>query len=182
MLRLFRRLSLTAAATSVVLTAAALAADDFKICVDDSGDVAIEACSRVVTSGSSSRAQVIEGYRNRGVEWYVKKEYDKAIADATTAISMAKDHSPSYYLRFKAYQQKGDEVRARADLEQAIRTDFNLEAYVARAQIKEEAGDVPGAIADYKKALAKRKPKYDYLGAEKFLDTAKDAVARLSKR
>ena len=180
MLKLFQRVSMIVVAASLALAAAAHAADDFKICVDESGDVAIDACTRVIGSGRAPRAQVIESYRNRGVEWFIKKEYDKAIADATAAIKLAKDHSPSYYLRFRSYEAKGDEEHAKADLEQAISTDFNVEAYYSRGERKEKAGDTKGAIADYKAALENRKQKYDYITQQGFRDRASEALKRLS--
>ena len=175
----FSWLASSFAVASLMLATAALAADDFDVCVNESGTVAIDACTRVIMKGTK-RGQVIEAYRNRGVEWYFKKDYDHAIADATAAIKMQADHSPSYYLRYKAWQQKGDEDKSLADLEAAIRTDFNPEAYAARGEYKEKKGDVAGALADYKAALEKKKQKWDYIGQDKYIEEAREALKRLS--
>ena len=137
MARLFWHVSSLAAAC-LMFAAAAIAADDFDLCVHESGAVAIDACTRVIKSGRFQRTQVIEAYRNRGVEWYLKNDYDRAIADASSAIKLAADHSPSYYLRAKAWQKKGDQQKYLDDLEAAIRTDFQPTAYVARAEEKEK--------------------------------------------
>jgi tetratricopeptide (TPR) repeat protein len=180
-LRSLRHIALVSA-VSLALAAVA-ATDDFKTCVYDSGDVAIAACGRVIANpGSFTRGQVVEAYRDRGVEWYLKKDYDKAIDDASAAIRMDDGHSPSYYLRFKAWQQKGDEEHARADLDRAIKSDFNVEAFVARAEYREKSGDIAGAIADYKAALATRKSKYDYIGVDKVRDHAREELKRLSAK
>ena len=45
----------------------ALAATDPEICLDDSGDVAIEACNRVINSGRYSTEEVATAYINRGL-------------------------------------------------------------------------------------------------------------------
>ena len=46
-------------------------------------------------------------YNNRGIDFRNKGEYQKAVEDYTTAISIKKDHADYYYNRAIAYKLMG---------------------------------------------------------------------------
>ena len=95
-------------------------ADDSDACFRELGDVAIAACSRVIDSRKSTRSNRIEAYASRGQEWYLKHDYDKAIADFGCAIDLnprglaqyGSGAILAYGNRGNAYNEKGDAKRA----------------------------------------------------------------------
>jgi tetratricopeptide (TPR) repeat protein len=132
------------------------AADDRDVCRVESGDVAIEACNRVINSGRFSGQSLIDAYINRGQEYYLKKDYDRAISDATQAIRLnAKTAILAYGNRGNAWSAKSDQDNAIKDYSQALKLDANYTAaYTGRAMEWERKGDIKRALADYKAALA----------------------------
>jgi tetratricopeptide (TPR) repeat protein len=75
------------------------AADDKTICAEQPGDVAIAACSRAITSGRYKGHALATVYGNRGVEWKLKKEYDRALADQSEAIRIDAAFADAFYNR-----------------------------------------------------------------------------------
>jgi tetratricopeptide (TPR) repeat protein len=134
---------------------AAALADDRKTCQAESGNVAIEACNRVINSGRYRSDEVADAYINRGQEYYVKKEYDQAVEDATQAIRLnPKGSILAFGNRANALAMKGEHQRAIEDYTQAIKLDRNYAAaYTGRGLERQKIDDVRGAIADYKAAL-----------------------------
>ena len=53
--------------------------------------------------------------------YYVKGEYDRAIADASEAIRLDPKYARAYCIRGEAYRMKGDFDRAIANLTEALR-------------------------------------------------------------
>lgn len=74
--------------TAISGTLSPAVAEDSDACFRESGDVAIAACSRIIDSRKSNRANRVEAYASRGQEWYAKHDYDKAIADFNRAIDL----------------------------------------------------------------------------------------------
>jgi Tfp pilus assembly protein PilF len=62
----------------------------------------------------------LEQYISRGMDYYDKKDYDKAIADFTEIIRLWPQHEPAYYCRGLAYYDKKDYDRAIADFDHAL--------------------------------------------------------------
>jgi tetratricopeptide (TPR) repeat protein len=140
---------------ALAVTAGAALADDSEICRVQSGQVAIEACNRVINSGSSTRQQVIDAYINRGQEYYTAKDYDRAIADFDTAIDMGPREPIAYGNRGNCWYVKKDYDRAIADYTQAINIERSYTAaYTGRAMAEEAKGDITSARADYRAALS----------------------------
>src|SRR5262249_53633294 len=117
---MFRTVFCVAAAlfTFGVATVSA-AADDRATCGKSSGDELIAACSRVLARDPREAV----AYHNRGVAYYLKHDYDRAIADYDQAIRLDPKYASAYHERGKAYRAKGDYDRLMADLDQAIRLD-----------------------------------------------------------
>jgi tetratricopeptide (TPR) repeat protein len=97
------------------------AADDSKICAKESGEIAIEACSRAIKSGRYKGRDLARQYMYRGVEQGLKKDYDLALADYGEALRIDKKHSDAFYNRCVLYNVKEDYDRALADCSQAVK-------------------------------------------------------------
>lgn len=151
------RLCVGAALFLLAAAAPGLAAEDPEICRAESGDTAIEACNRVINSGKHPQGVVATAYVNRGQEWYIKKENDKALADFTAAIKLNKgpDIALAFGNRANVLRRKDQKEAAIADYSKAIGMvkDYTA-AYVGRGLCYEDTGRKDLAIADYKKALA----------------------------
>jgi lipoprotein NlpI len=135
-------------------------ADDKKTCANESGDVAIAACSRAIASGRYRGSNLAELYTNRGVEWRAKGDNDRAIADYTEAISLDPKYAVAYNNRGLAWSAKGDLDRAIADYDSAIQLDpKNALAYDNRGKAWKDKGNYERAIADYNEVI-RLDPKY----------------------
>jgi tetratricopeptide (TPR) repeat protein len=93
-------------------------------------------------------------HNNRGFTYYLKGNYDRAIEDATTALTLDVREKHAYDTRGRAYLATGNYERALADFNQAIAIDTAyLPAFVGRGKTYEAMGDRDRAIEDYNKAL-----------------------------
>jgi tetratricopeptide (TPR) repeat protein len=137
-------------------------AEDSDACFRESGDVAIAACSRIIDSRKSNRANRVEAYASRGQEWYAKHDYDKAIADFNRAIDLNPKGLAEYGTgailaygnRGNAYNEKGDAKRAIENYTMAIAIDPKYTAsYTSRGLQYEKLGDLEKARADFNAAL-----------------------------
>jgi len=145
-------------ATLFVVTGPALVsraiADDFATCRDASGDAAIAACTRAISSGRLNVHDLAVTYYNRSGEYGRKGDIDRAIADSTEAIRLAPHYPAALTNRGTAYHAKGDDDRAIADFNEAIRLDPTYEdAFVNRANAFQAKGDTDRAIADLTEAI-----------------------------
>jgi tetratricopeptide (TPR) repeat protein len=125
-------------------------ADDGEICVRGSGDVAIKACTRALSSGRYDRRNLAITYSNRANQLERKGEYDKAIADHNTAIRTDPTYAAGYMHRGNAYARHGEFDRAIADQSEAIRLNpKDADAYYNRGYTYSHVGDHERAIVDY---------------------------------
>jgi tetratricopeptide (TPR) repeat protein len=97
------------------------AADDSKICAKESGEIAIEACSRAIKSGRYKGRDLARQYMYRGVEQGLKHDYDLALADYSEAVRIDKKYADAFYNRCVVYNLKEDYDRALADCSQAVK-------------------------------------------------------------
>jgi tetratricopeptide (TPR) repeat protein len=97
------------------------AAEDADICANESGDVAIAACSRAIASGRYKEHSLAVQYVNRGVEWKLKKDYDRAFADYSYAIELDPAYADAYYNRCILYNLRDDYDRAVSDCSQSVK-------------------------------------------------------------
>jgi tetratricopeptide (TPR) repeat protein len=97
------------------------AADDSKICAKESGEIAIEACSRAIKSGRYKGHDLARQYMYRGVERSSKKDYDLALADYGEALRIDKKYADAFFNRCVLYNVKEDYDRALADCSQAVK-------------------------------------------------------------
>lgn len=130
-------------------------AQDTEVCRGHAGDT-IAACTRVISSPSSTREQVGDAYINRGQHYYEIKEYDRAIEDFNRAIPLKPRWvEMAYGNRGNAYYAKGEADRAIDSYDRAIAIDKNYAAALtARGMLYEKAGAIERAKADFEAALA----------------------------
>ena len=76
------------------------APDDVATCANARGDQSIAACSRAISSGGLHGEELAVAYKNQGVEYNAKGDYDRAIADYDQAVQL----DPKYAV---ARQQPG---------------------------------------------------------------------------
>ena len=127
------------------------AADDATTCANASGDVAIDACTRVIKAGGRNLAWA---YYDRGSEYSDKGDNDRAISDYNEAIRINPKYVKAYNSRGHAYREKGDYDRAISDSSEAIRIDPKYaKAYNGRGMAYMEKGDNDRAISEFSEAI-----------------------------
>jgi tetratricopeptide (TPR) repeat protein len=137
------------AAVTVLGFCGSAAADDRETCKTASGDVAIEACSRAITSKKFNKRVLSLLYTNRGVEYALKKDFEHAIADHDQAIKVDAKNPVAYNNRGNAYDGKREFDRAIADYDQAIMLNPKYAgALYNRGLAKQKKGDITGGQAD----------------------------------
>jgi tetratricopeptide (TPR) repeat protein len=97
------------------------AADDAKICAKESGEIAIDACSRAIKSGRYKGRDLARQYMYRGVERRSKQDFDLALADYDEAVRIDKKYADAFYNRCVIFNLKEDYDRAVADCSQAVK-------------------------------------------------------------
>jgi tetratricopeptide (TPR) repeat protein len=95
-----------------------------------------------------------KAYYDRGLAYYDKKDYDRAIAEYTQAIKLDPNYATAYTNRGCVYGGKGDYDRAIADFTQAIKLDPNdAHAYTNRGIVYYYKKDYDRAITEYTQAI-----------------------------
>ena len=122
------------------------------------------------TGGSSAQVIAAPGseagaafYLKRGEDFSGAKQYDRAIADYTTAIQLKPDYAEAYNDRGFAYYLKGDAERAIADYTRAIalRPNYPM-AYNSRGVVYMSHGyGAAKSVPDFDRAIA-LKPDFRY--------------------
>lgn len=135
---------------------AAAPATDADLCrtTANNPDLAIKHCTAAIETRKANSEMLAVWYVQRGILWGEKGDYDRAIADHSTALKLdAKVRLANYY-RGAAYSSKGEFERAIADFDAAskLRPDDPV-VYHARGLELAIKGDYPRAIADFDKAL-----------------------------
>lgn len=109
---------------------------------------------RIREKGSSAH------YNDRGLLFVELKDYDKAIADFSTAIKLGKEFAPAYANRAAAYEAKGERDKALADYTQGIElAPKNFAALNGRGLVHTQLKKYDQAMADFNRAL-ELNPKY----------------------
>ena len=108
-------------------------------------------------------AQSAEFYLKRGEDFSGAHQYDRAIADYTTAIQLKPDYAEAYNDRGFAYYLKGDAERAIADYTRAIELRPNYpKAYNSRGVAYMAHGyGAAKSVPDFDRAIA-LKPDFRY--------------------
>ncbi len=142
---------------------------DWKDCEGGDADRAIAACTRILQGrGETARNRAV-AHLNRGIAFYEKGNYDRALSDYNDALRLDPS-ADAYYQRGLVYYAKDDYDRAIADYDVAIKLGPNRKAYggdgkligskqvvahyyYARGNAYRAKGNYDRAIADYNEAI-----------------------------
>ena len=117
-------------------------------------DLAIDHCTAAIQSGELSDQELAVAFHNRGLAYYHKKEYDRAIEDYDHAIRLGLKDSDSFYHRGLAYFEKNDYNRAIQDFDEALKLNpDSVAALQKRGWAYETKNDYDQAIRDYDRAI-----------------------------
>jgi lipoprotein NlpI len=117
-------------------------------------DEAIRIDTAALESGKLSMDGQGRIHIDRGIAYFLKREYEHAVADFTAAIQVKPGAADAYYNRGLAYRQLEQDDRAIADYDMAIHLwpDF-ADAYNNRGYIYSIEGQLDRALADYETAI-----------------------------
>jgi tetratricopeptide (TPR) repeat protein len=133
---------------------------DRETCVEQTGDVAIAACTRLITSGDFSGNSLAVIYYNRGLTWYDKSEFDRAIQDYDRAVQLEQNFAQAIFSRGNAYDAEGQYDRAIENYDRAISLNPHYAmAFNNRGYVWDEKHSYDRAIEDYDRAIDLN-PKY----------------------
>ena len=106
------------------------------------------------TNAIKLKPDFAETYKNRGVAYDFKGDYDRAIEDYSTMIKLTPNDAEVYNNRGNTYGNKGDYTHAIEDYTQAIKLKPRLaEAYNNRGTAYVQNGAIEPAIKDFDKAI-----------------------------
>ena len=117
-------------------------------------DRRIAGCARIIGDRKEPPGNRAIACSNRGVAWYAKKNFDRAIADFSEAIQLDPNFINAYINRSLAFQQKQDYARAISDVTRAmqLRGKASFEDYLSRANYYRLSGNPSAALDDIKSA------------------------------
>ena len=124
-------------------------------------DDIIKACSDVLAVGDLLLPQTLAVTNsNRGWGFYLKGDYDKAIADYNEAIALRQDDDLSFSGRGYARFAKGDNAQAIADFDQALRLkparaellSYRASAALRLGRLQESVDNITSVVAGGKAA------------------------------
>ncbi|MEX1083986.1 MAG: tetratricopeptide repeat protein, partial [Xanthobacteraceae bacterium] len=122
-----RRILLSICAMTIAAVAPARAQTQQQIdwCEGDEvpSDLSIGGCTAVIQSGKFTGKKLAVAFYNRGIAYYYKKEYDRAIEDYSQAIRLDPKYAAAFVNRGIAYERKGQYDRAIENYSQVIRLD-----------------------------------------------------------
>ena len=117
-------------------------------------DLAIDYCTAAIQSGERSDQDLLVLFKNRGLAYANKQEYDHAIEDYDHALSLGLKDSDSFYRRGLVYFQKNDFSRAIQDFDEALKLDpVNVAILQSRGWAYENKNEYQQAIRDYDRAI-----------------------------
>lgn len=171
---------LVAASLSLAALPALAQSDDRTVCERTSGDAAIAACTRAITSGTFSGVELAKLHNNRGVELKNQKRLDEALKDYDELIRLNPSDFFSFNNRANVRRDNGDIPGAIADYTVATRLEpAYAAAYVNRGLVQERAGDIEKARESFNAVLATPTHKFrNSPGAHQIARERLDALAK----
>jgi tetratricopeptide (TPR) repeat protein len=114
----------------------------------------IDGCTALIQSGRLAGENLSLAYYNRGIAYFKKSQYDRAITDFDQAIQLDPNSTFALNNRGTAYARKGQYDRAIADFNQAIRLNTNYAiTYINRGSAFAKKGQYDRAIEDFDQAI-----------------------------
>jgi poly(3-hydroxybutyrate) depolymerase/Flp pilus assembly protein TadD len=144
------------AATAVVAQAPPLRPDDQAKCFSNAvGSPEIEACGRLIASGTIRGADLLRAYLQRAVIFARRgDDFDRVIADATAMLKIEPNNVEALVLRGGSLQRKGDAARARDDMNRAVQLGpRSVLAHNALSVYYNTTGDYDRALAAANESL-----------------------------
>ena len=91
-------------------------------CFEKTGDVQIQACTRIIKIKRLFGTQLANVFNQRGIAYFYKGQIDLAIADYTKAIELDPDPDDhkAYFNRYLAFKKKGQHDRAESDFNESV--------------------------------------------------------------
>lgn len=149
-----------AAMALLALAGAPARADDADTCshphIDpQQGQAAIDACTRLIESGSLGANGQEAAFANRGIDYNYVGQEAHAIEDFDEALRLKPDDAGVFALRGAVYNTLGQYARAIQDYDEAIRLKpDDAETLSNRGIVEREMGNIAAADADLAKAKA----------------------------
>ena len=120
----------------------------------------ITGCTAVIQAGKLKGKRLAFTFSNRGVAYYERGEYDRAIQDFGQAIELNPKYALAFNNRCAAYHDKGEFDRAIQDCNQALKLNPKYaDAFFNRGLSFQGKSQYDRAIQDYNLAI-KFDPKY----------------------
>jgi tetratricopeptide (TPR) repeat protein len=117
-------------------------------------DVQVGACTSIIESGRGNARNRAIAFTNRGTAYSAQRDYERAIADHTQAISLDPQFAGPFYNRGAVYADLGDYARAITDYDRAIQLDPQFAyAFLNRGVAYANLNNYAQAIADYDQAI-----------------------------
>jgi tetratricopeptide (TPR) repeat protein len=123
-------------------------------CQSADPDAKITGCTELLNADQDPTQNRAVIYGSRGVGYYSKGDFDRAIEDADQAIRLNPNEPSFYYTSGLAYKKKGDFDRAIQDFNKAIRLNPNFErAYYDRGNAYIDKEEYDRAIQEFNEAI-----------------------------
>ena len=147
-----------AAITGVAGSAAhAQTKQEFNWCIGEDNPTPaqkITGCTAVIQAGKLKGKRLAFTFSNRGVAYYERGEYDRAIQDFDQAIELNPKYALAFNNRCAAYHDKGEYDRAIQDCNQALKLNPKYaDAFFNRGLSFQVKSQYDRAIQDYNQAI-----------------------------
>ncbi len=113
-----------------------------------------------------------KAYAGRGLSQLARGRVNEALSDCDMAVTFAPDYARGHLCRARAYLRLDQPVLVSTSVSRALELSPNLaDAFVVRAELAEQVGDIEAALADYRTALEQ----------DPLMDEARKALQRLAE-
>jgi len=117
-------------------------------------DRQIRGCTQIIEGGEQEpQKNKANAHVYRALAYFVRGDFDLAIADYDKAIALNPNNAAAYNNRAVIYHEKGEYDRSIADLTKAITIDPSKVYFINRGSVYSGMGQVERAIADYTMAM-----------------------------
>jgi tetratricopeptide (TPR) repeat protein len=124
---------------------------DFKSCFDDSGEVAIAACTRAINSGQYKGERLGRLYGARAFEYRATQDFDRALADYNESIRLFPQIAENFDGRATILAEKGNYRAAIGDYTAALKLQNSGYVAVNRGIVYLRLKEYDNALADYRR-------------------------------